>query len=45
MRFFKVKNRPLFVISLMIVLWLIYINLLQRYPLQEKAVFVKGVVR
>ena len=42
MRFFKVKNRPLFVISLMIVLWLIYINVLQRYPLQEKVEYLNN---
>lgn len=35
MSFFKVKNRPVFIVSSVIVLWLLYVNAFQRFYLQN----------
>jgi hypothetical protein len=36
MSFFKVKNRPLFAVASMIVLWLLFLNVVQRFSLESK---------
>lgn len=42
MSFFKVKNRPVFIVSSMIVLWLIYVNVIQRYSLEKSVRFLNA---
>lgn len=37
---FRIKNRPVFIVSLIIVLWLLYVNVIQRYFLQQSVQYL-----
>lgn len=45
MSFFKVKNRPVFVASSMIVLWLLYVNAIQRFSLQQSVEYLNNELK
>lgn len=45
MSFFKVKNRPVFLASSMIVLWLFNVNAIQRYSLQQRVEYLNNELK